>query len=376
MPDLTTFKKTGKPGMVDVGLYMQAGINPKAGMPTRISPFPLHSDIQRAIRIIDEQDAVNRYEWENIPAMLSSQELERLIYYKGQLVFFKFEDRFYFMPYALDGSIDFYGRYNRVHPVPMTSGKDEGENVDTKKQQALLSQIKLEIIYDEKQLEEKDLDPATSVEKYEGNGVILRDYTNQLSQTTIPRQQINDCFCTLEADVFAYMNTALIMGTGIQGVRVPDEDSKAEVVAGAKGLKDYAKAGIGWVPIQGAIDFQELTANKLNPASEYFLSLQSIDNFRLSTYGLDNTGVFEKQSHILNDENQINQQKYHYLLEDGLKIRQIFCDIVNKLFKNELNGKEISVRIKEGEANTENIVERIDDNIGGEDNESNPNDEV
>ena len=34
-------------------------------------------------------------------------------------------DEFYFMPYALDGTIDFYGRYNTIHPVPMTSGTDD-----------------------------------------------------------------------------------------------------------------------------------------------------------------------------------------------------------------------------------------------------------
>lgn len=375
MGNKISFKGKG-PGMVDMSLYELAGINPFNGLPTRMSPFPLHSDILRAIRIIDEQDAVNRFEWENLPSNINSQELERLLYYKGNLIFFKFDDDWYFMPYALDGTIDFYGRYNRVHPVPMTSGKDDENQSSYKNRASLLSQIKLNAIYNLNQVEE-GLDPVVGSSKKEGYGVILRDYTNQLQQTNIPRQQLNDCFCQLEADIFAYMNTALVMGTGISGVRVPDDDSKAEVVAGAKGLKDYAKAGIGWVPIQGSIEFQELTHSNLTPASEYFLSLQSVDNFRLSTYGLDNSGVFEKQAHILSDENQINQQKYHFILEDGLTIREKFCEIANKLFEKELEGKKISVKIKEGTTSTigtgneqKDIVHRVSE-IGGPSNDGN-----
>ena len=76
-------------------------------------------DIKKFLRLVDEQ-----YTFYNLPADITSQELERMLYYKGQLCFFYDKDleEFYFMPYALDGTIDFYGRYNTIHPVPMTSG--------------------------------------------------------------------------------------------------------------------------------------------------------------------------------------------------------------------------------------------------------------
>ena len=104
-----------------VGLYNSAGINPVTGQPTRATDnrSSLKNDIRKQLRIIDEQDAVNRYVWYNLPCDLTGQELERMLYYKGQLAFFYFKDldEFYFMPYALDGTIDFYGRFNTIHPV-------------------------------------------------------------------------------------------------------------------------------------------------------------------------------------------------------------------------------------------------------------------
>ena len=114
----------GMPKMVDLDLLIQAGIDPKTGLPRKMAKRKnLKPEIKRALRIIDEQDAINRYVWYNLPCNITSQELERMLYYKGQLCFFYMKDleQFFFMPYALDGTIDFYGRYNRVHPVPMTS---------------------------------------------------------------------------------------------------------------------------------------------------------------------------------------------------------------------------------------------------------------
>ena len=115
------------PNMVDSSLYKQAGIDQKTGKPSRMVEHPdLLVNMKKIVRLIDEQDAINRYKWYNLPCNISSEELERLLYYKGQLCFFYFKDldEFYFMPFALDGSIDFYGRYNTIHPVPMSSGTE------------------------------------------------------------------------------------------------------------------------------------------------------------------------------------------------------------------------------------------------------------
>ena len=78
----------------DLETLWQAGINPKNGLPTKFgsSKCTIKEDIKKYLRLIDEQDAVNRYVWYNLPANLTSQELERMLYYKGQLCFFYDKD--------------------------------------------------------------------------------------------------------------------------------------------------------------------------------------------------------------------------------------------------------------------------------------------
>lgn len=48
--------------MTDLDLLWQAGINPKTGLPIKFScKKVLKEDTKKFLRLVDEQDAVNRY---------------------------------------------------------------------------------------------------------------------------------------------------------------------------------------------------------------------------------------------------------------------------------------------------------------------------
>ena len=321
-------------------------------------------NVKKQLRILDEQDAVNRYCWYNLPCDLSSQELERLIYYRAQLCFFYVPEieQFIFSPYALDGTIDFYGRFNSVHPVPMANGTTEEEKW-TKSQAALLSRIKLTCLYDEKQIE-KHLEDKNKC------CVLIHDYTKQLSQTIISRLIVNEPLLDVMAECVPFLRTSLIAGSGIKGIRVQDADQQESVKDGSRSMLNAALTGDPWVPVIGNLEFQELTDGAVLKSEEYMLAMQSLDNLRLSGYGLANGGLFEKKAHLNDSENEINQSGVSLVMTDGLEIRQHFCDMINKLF-----GLNVSVSINQNDeqmslgdqdmvdANSEN---RDYENTGGE----------
>lgn len=254
---------------------------------------------------------------------LPSQEVERMLYYKGQLCFFydKDLDQFLITPYALDGTIDFYGRYNQVHPVPMTSGTEDKGN---KALAEYLASKKLKCVYGIV-LEDDDVDPFNSC-------VLLHDRTKQLSQTVLPRAQIQDPLLDVMAECIPYMRTCLLAGSGIKGIRVNDADQADSVHDAARGMKNAALTQEPWIAIEGSVEMQELTDGSTLKAEEYMLALQSLDNFRLSTYGIDNGGLFEKKAHELQSEADINGGPVGLVMQDGLAIRQNFCNIVNSIW--------------------------------------------
>ena len=322
-------KKT--PFMIDPSIYKQAGIDLATGLPTRaVEGANLKASMKKVMRLIDEQDAVNRYKWYNLPCNISSEELERLLYYKGQLCFFYFKelDEFYFMPFALDGSIDFYGRYNKIHPVPMSSGTEDDKKVKElyESQRALLSMLHLNVVKAIKPLDELKEDDLYN------STVILWDYSRQLGELNIPRQQINDPLLDVISEIPCYLRTALIASTGVKGMRVNDADAKNEVKIASAQVLQCALSGELATPITSQIEIQELFDGPTGKAQEYLLAMQALENFRLSTYGLDNGGLFEKKAHKLEEEQEMNTSTVGLVYADGLAIRQNFCNIVNSIW--------------------------------------------
>ena len=317
-------KNNAKLPQLDV--FYAAGIDPVTRLPLKLvggEPSKLKENVKKFLRIVDEQDAVNRYVWYNLPANITSQELERMLYYKGQLCFFydKNLDEFYFMPYALDGTIDFYGRFNTIHPVPMTSGTDDSGN---KAQAQYLSGLKLKCRYGVSVKE-------PTVEDLTNSCVLLHDYTKQMSQTILPRCTVNDPILDVMAECAPFMRTSLLLSTGVKAIRVQEADQADSVREANRSLETAALTGNGFVPVVGIVEFQELTDGQVAKSEEYMLAMQSLDNLRLSGYGIDNGGLFEKKAHELQSEADINGGPVGLVLQDGLSIRQNFCNIANSI---------------------------------------------
>lgn len=308
--------------------FIAAGIDPKTGLPVKLEQGIGEGNIKPAIkallRILDEQNAVTRYTWYNLPCNITSQELERMLYYKGQLAFFYCEplEQFFFMPYALDGTIDFYGRYNRIHPVPMANGTTEEEKRQYGLQMEYLSTLKLDVIYD---IPLEPVNPYTSC-------VLLHDYTKQMSQTNISRQVLQEPLLDVMAECVPLLRTALFNSSGVTSMRVNSQDEESNVKAANRSINQAALNGQRYIPVIGQLDFQELAAGETLKSEEFLVAMQSLDNLRLSFYGLDNGGLFQKKAHMLEAEQQANAGHAKSPLDDGLMIRQHICDIANAIW--------------------------------------------
>ena len=325
--------------MYDCNLYIQAGIDPKTGLPIKASEGSqglvdsfFKSSIKKQLRIKDEQQAVNRFVWYNLPKGLNSRLMERILYYKGQGMFFKLKDKFFFLPFALDGTIDVYGRFTTVTPLPFNgTTKTDG------KESPWITGLKRNCVYEVELPEDYISEDGTiQVDKIistqENSCVLIKDYTEQISQTNISRQILNDGVIEVMSDLMPFMRTALLNSTGIEGMRVGSQDEQANVEAASRSINRAAIEGKKYIPIIGNVDFQALTTGNVAKAEEFLLAMQSLDNYRLSLYGLDSSGMFEKKSHMLQDEMSLNQVNNKLVYEDSLKCRQDACTIINSIW--------------------------------------------
>lgn len=318
--------KKGVPAIYDVNRLIQLGINPENGLPYKYETEEVSKlGIKSTLRVLDRQDAVNRYKWYNLPKGLDGRLIERILYYRYQGAFFYLKNlnRFFFLPFANNGSPDCYGRYTGIIPLNFGGGSTTADK-DTEKE--FIKGLEFKPVYD------IVLDEEFTPEMFESSCVILKDYTNDYAQYNTPRVNLQEPLLDVMSNCIPYMNTALINSTGVDGMRVNDQDQYTNVELANRSVNNAALNGKAWVPVVGPIEFQQLTSGATGKAEEFLMAMQGLDNYRLSLYGLKNGGVFTKKSHMLQDEQDTNMGNVGLVNDDGLSLRKEFCDIVNSIW--------------------------------------------
>lgn len=322
----------GKPILVNEDLISAAGIDPKSGYPIKcrgLDPLALKANVKKLIRINDEQICINRFKWNNLPNGLTGQLIEKILYLRGEAVFFyeKYTDKFYFLPFSQNGEPDCYGRPLSVTPLVFNgySNTDTNANGD-KKSKVFIPGLTRKPIYAPISTEDGEIS-----DDFADTCVLLSDYSKQKSNFLIPREQLNDPIIDIESECLPFLRTSLLNSTGVLGMKVNSAGDAANVKVASQLINLAALSGDKYIPIIGQVDFQELTGGQIARAEEFLMSMQAIDNFRLSTIGLENGGLFQKKAHELQSENDMNSGAVGPVMKDCLALRQQFCDIVNSI---------------------------------------------
>lgn len=304
------------------GMY-QVGIDPKTGLPLKLGMGKrcnTKDDLKRLFRDQDKRINVNMFEWYNTMLDIKSQDINRLLYYRGQLAFAYLEDleQFVLLPYAIDGNLDMYGRAKYIRLLPFASSSEDArmkpvEDYLATKRFKVVNTIKTEI---------------TKEDLYE-SAVILYDYTPQLSYNVIPQSVMNEVLIDLESEIHTYIRTASLNATGTRAVRIQDADQDEVAKASNMSLIEAAQRAELYVPVVGSLDFQELTSGTSDIPGLLQVA-QSIHNLRMSLNGLPSGGVYDKSQYVNNQQASLNQGQIDsaLVLQDKLTNREEFCNIV------------------------------------------------
>ena len=172
--------------------------------------------------------------------------------------------------------------------------------------------------------------------------------------------------------------TAMINNTGTRGMRVPDQDAYTSVEQANRQLLNSALEGKPLIPTISNIEFQDLGVGSGSTADEFLQFMQGVDNVRLSLLGLQNGGMYEKDSAYVNETTASSiQANVGQIYQDGLSLRQRFCDMVNAIW-----GLGIYVEPSETVLNTDydgdgDIDDDFDQSgIAGDQKESDVNEEL
>ena len=294
--------------MYDNGLRVSAGLPERKNQAPLPVSIPLLDNMRNTLQEIDKTDAIRRFTWYGLPEGIDGELIERIMYYRGMGMAFycKTEDKFYFLPFALDGSIDVTGKYLKVTPVPFGGTSDDG------KDQPWIEGYSFEPLYD------MIVNRTPDWNDYTTKCVILKDRSSAENFAVGPRKAINKEIINLEAKIFPYMNTCLMNATGIDGVIIDGQYAASDIEKANQATEHAALNGKRWVPITQSLQLQDISAHSVGNAETFLQVMQSLDNYRLGTMGLENGGLFQKKAHMLGMEQEMAQSANGLILDDGL----------------------------------------------------------
>ena len=316
------------PYMFDLDMWLQIGMDPKTHMPIKAGDDGCGCSVKGAIKAElmknDKQIALNRYKWSGLPVGLTPEIIESVLYTRGEGMMFynEHDEKFYFLPFVLQApsnstGLDCYGRMIACTPLPLAGGAVDTEG---NPQPWIPGYMKYPIY-------EPHLD-FIEPKDYTDKCVLLYDYAHAVNeQHIVPMAQLQMGIIDVMSECIPYAQTALMNGTGINGMRVSAEDEVASVNDANKQIKNAALQGRRFIPVRSktGAEFQELSADQISKVEEYLLAMQSLDNFRLGQYGIGEGSVFTKKAHMLQSEQNMNQGNVGLIYNDGLLLRQYFC---------------------------------------------------
>ena len=329
MYDTNTFLQAGIPQNKNMLKYGNAiDQNGNAVTPNLINKNLSYDSLFNIMREQNKIETIERYFWVNVPFGLTADIIERLLFYRGRgvLYFNDKVDKFQFLPFALNGVIDEYGRYTACNTLPFT-GVDTDEKKKKQKQQSLVYE-NLELVYDLPYDEET----FKKINDKKVFGIILNDSSLGVSQQPIIRSNYVKPVLHMMATLMQIINTAMFGNADHNLLQIENEGELDSVQTQINAINQDILRGNRFTPIIGKLPITPLKTTKSADLEGLFNTFNSLNNFLKSITGVANAGVFDKKAHLLQDEQKLNGSNADDIYYNGLRLRQEFCLMVQAYY--------------------------------------------
>ena len=293
--------------------------------------YGLHYD--ELFAIMREQnyvETIERYMWTNVPFGLTPDLIERVLFFRGKGVLY-FNDavgKFQFLPFALNDTIDEYGRYTRCNTLPFIGVDEVKKDPNSKKRMVSAVMEVLELVYDLPYNEEM----LRMIREKKPVGIILNDNTLAISQQPIIRANYVKPVLHMMATLMNIINCAMFGAADHNVLAVENESELKSINQGIDAINKNILNGKRFTAITSPLKIEPLKTSNTADLEGLFNTFNSLSNFLKSITGVANPGVFDKKAHLLQEEQQLNGSNADDIYYNGLRQRQEFCMLVQAYY--------------------------------------------
>ena len=277
-------------------------------------------------------ETLERYMWTNIPFGLTADLIERLLFFRGKGVFY-FNDKvekFQFLPFALNGVIDEYGRFTSCNTLPFTGVDQVEEGGKKSKSKRMLNAIyeDLPIVYDLPYNEEM----IKGIRERKVVGIILNDNSLAVSQQPVIRSNYVKPVLHMLSTLMQIINTAMYGNADHNLIQIENEGELDSINEQIEAINFDILRGRRFTPIVGKLPINPIKTSNTANLEGLFETFNSLTNFLKSITGIANSGVFDKKAHLLQEEQKLNGSNSDDIYYNGLRLRQEFCLMVQAYY--------------------------------------------
>lgn len=328
--------------MYDTSAFAQAGITPSKSIlkygnaidqnGNVIVGNPLMKNLKydSLFAIMKEQNRIEvleRYQWVNVPFGLTADLIERVLFYRGKGVLYYNDkvEKFQFLPFALNGAIDEYGRYQKVNTLPFTGVSLEEEKKHKKELPTVYEDLEIvyDLPYDEETLRGLYKKPV---------GVILNDSSIGISQQPIIRDNYVKPILHLMATLIQIINTAMFGAADHSLIQVGSESELASLNSQINAINLDILNGKRFTGVVGELPITPLKSSSTANLEGLFNTFNSLNNLLKSISGVQNAGVFDKKAQLLQSEQALNGSNADDIYFNGLRMRQEACMLIQAYY--------------------------------------------
>lgn len=275
-------------------------------------------------------ETLERYMWTNIPFGLTQDLIERILFLRGKAVFYFNDkvDKFQFLPYALNGTIDEYGRYTACNTFPFTGVDTDNKNKSKKKKTQDLIYEDLNLVYDLPYSEEM----LKGIKENKTVGIILNDSSLMISQQPIIRFNYVKPILHIMSTLIQIINTAMYGSADHNTIQVENASEYDSINKQINAINNDILSGKRFTPVISSLTITPIKTSSSHDLVGLFNTFNSLNNLLKSITGISNAGVFDKSAHLLQSEQKLNGSNADDIYYNGLRQRQEFCMMVQAYY--------------------------------------------
>ena len=329
MFDLSALLKAGIPLSNDMLKYGNAVDQDGKVITGDPNKYGLHyNELFTIMRQQNFIETIERYMWTNVPFGLTPDLIERLLFFRGKGVFY-FNDKlekFQFLPFALNNTIDEYGRYTRCNTLPFVGVDQVKKNNGKREVEAVVED--LEIVYDLPH----NAEMLDGIRKGKSVGIILNDSSLAISQQPVIRANYVKPVLHMMAVLMNIIN-ATMYGASDHSLIRTDNEAKVEAINEAiDSINKNILNGKRFTLVTSEFPIEPIKSSGTYDLEGLFNTFNSLSNFLKSITGIANAGVFDKKAHLLQEEQKLNGSNSDDIYYNGLRQRQEFCLMVQAYY--------------------------------------------